>query len=188
VYREFLPPALTGVLAVPFAAGLAIALAGRRERRGATRSWAWRSSVAEVGMIVGTVPWLWTVLTPDPGHPRGRNLIPFHDLANQFHVGLAFAAVQITGNLLVFAALGFFLPMRWRVGLLFVLVVAALCSTTVEVLQWVLRLGRFSSVDDVIVNTAGAVLAALCSRPWWRRRSNDPECQIAPEQTTAARV
>jgi glycopeptide antibiotics resistance protein len=37
----------------------------------------------------------------------------------------------------------------------------------VEVLQYVLDLGRVSSVDDVLVNAVGAVLAALCSRRWW---------------------
>lgn len=44
---------------------------------------------------------------------------------------------------------------------------AAGLSVAVEVLQYVLGLGRVSSVDDVLVNTAGAVLAALCSRRWW---------------------
>ncbi|MFC4629610.1 VanZ family protein [Promicromonospora alba] len=46
-------------------------------------------------------------------------------------------------------------------------VLAAGVSTTVEALQYVLDLGRVASVDDVLVNTVGAVLAALCSRRWW---------------------
>ena len=58
-------------------------------------------------MVVGTVPWVWLILTPDPGHARGRNLVPFRDLENQIHIGYAYAAMQIGGNLLVFAALGF---------------------------------------------------------------------------------
>ena len=36
--------------------------------------------------------------------------------------------------------------------------------------QYVLRLGRYSSVDDVLINTIGAVLAALVTRRWWARR------------------
>ncbi|MCF4123280.1 VanZ family protein [Antribacter sp. KLBMP9083] len=39
----------------------------------------------------------------------------------------------------------------------------------VEVLQYALDLGRVSSVDDVLLNTAGALLAAACSYRWWRR-------------------
>jgi hypothetical protein len=184
--REFALPILVGLLALPFAAGVAVALARLRMRLGTSASWAWRSSFAEVGMVVGTVPWVWMILTPDPGHPRGKNLIPFHDLANQFHVGLAFAAVQIGGNLLVFAALGFFLPIRWPVGPGFVLGVGVACSATVEILQWVLRLGRFSSVDDVIVNATGAVLAAALSKRWWRRRIGAAEGAPAAESVTAA--
>lgn len=76
--------------------------------------------------------------------------------------------VQVGGNLLVLAAFGAFLPMRfavldrlWRVG-----VVAAAAAVTMEVLQYVLNLGRVSSVDDVLVNTTGAVVAALLTRRW----------------------
>lgn len=41
-------------------------------------------------------------------------------------------------------------------------------ETLVEVAQYVLRLDRVSSVDDVLINAAGAGLAALASRRWWR--------------------
>jgi glycopeptide antibiotics resistance protein len=48
---------------------------------------------------------------------------------------------------------------------------AAAGSLLVETLQWALDLGRVSSVDDVLLNTLGAVLAALVTRPWWRPAS-----------------
>ncbi|QYC45698.1 VanZ like family protein [Nonomuraea coxensis DSM 45129] len=48
--------------------------------------------------------------------------------------------------------------------------VAAAFSVLVEVLQLALRLGRFSSVDDVLLNTAGAVIFALVTRRWWAGR------------------
>ena len=121
-------------------------------------------------MVVGTVPWVWLILTPNPGHARGRNLVPFRDLTNQIHVGHVYAAMQIGGNLLVFAALGFCLPLRFRVGPMTSLVVGAVLSATVEALQWYLRLGRYTSIDDVMVNATGAYLAAWLSFPWWRRR------------------
>jgi VanZ like protein len=169
LFRDFAVPVVSAAAALPVAVLIVFWLAKRRRLAGATDEWAFRSALAEIGMIIGTAPWVWMILTPNPGHARGRNLVPFRDLANQFHIGLGFAAVQIGGNLLVFAALGFFLPIRFRVSATFVLVVGIACSSTVEILQWVLRLGRFSSVDDVIVNATGAFLAAWLSRPWWRR-------------------
>jgi glycopeptide antibiotics resistance protein len=73
-------------------------------------------------------------------------------------------------------ALGAFLPVRWTAGT----AVAAAASTTVETLQHALDLGRVSSIDDVLLNTLGAVLAAQTSRHWWRSRSGDDEVARAP--------
>jgi hypothetical protein len=174
VWHQFGTPVAVGILAIPFALLLVFWLARRRRARGVEPGWANRTALAEVGMIVGTAPWVWLILTPNPGHYRGGNLVPFRDLEDQFHRGLSFAAIQIGGNLLVFAALGFFLPIRFRVGPAFVLAVGVVASCTVEALQWVLDLGRFSSVDDVIVNATGAVLASLLSYPWWRRHAMRP--------------
>ena len=72
--------------------------------------------------------------------------------------------------LLVFAALGFFAPLRFAAlaSVPRILALAAGCSVLVEAAQYVLRLDRVSSVDDVLLNTAGAGLAALASRRWWR--------------------
>jgi len=41
------------------------------------------------------------------------------------------------------------------------------CSVLVETAQYVFQLDRVSSVDDVLVNAAGAVLAGLAARRWW---------------------
>jgi len=128
---------------------------------------AWRISLAEVGMVYGTVPFVWITLMPglDAGLVPGRvSLVPFRDLATM-------GALGIVGNLLVLAALGFFAPMRFAVvaSLPRILALGVGCSALIETAQYVFRLDRVSSVDDVLVNTVGAVLAALASRPWWRR-------------------
>jgi hypothetical protein len=172
-WGHVLRPAVLGLLA----AGAAIRLLVRlRTLRGVPRRQAWRHSVAEVGMVVGTTPWVWMILTPKP-RDSSLSLVPFRDLADQFGGPAAELVVQVGGNLLALAALGFFLPIRFRLApdarrrtaavLARVAVVAAAVSATVEVLQYVLDLGRVSSVDDVLVNAVGAVLAALCSRRWW---------------------
>jgi len=154
---------LMTLAALPLAALVVWALAGRR--RAADHTSAWRRSLAEVGMVYGTVPFVWMTLMPGSGAgivPGRVSLVPLQDL-------LTMGSVGIGGNLLVFAALGFFAPMRFAVlaSAPRILALGAGCSVLVETAQYVLRLDRVSSVDDVLVNAVGAALAALASRPWW---------------------
>ena len=159
------------VAVLPLAALAVWALARRRSV--ARTPHAWRNSVAEVGIVYGTVPWVWVTMLPGGragAGPGGVSLVPLRDLLTILGGGPLTATVQIVGNLLVFAALGFFAPLRFAalasVGR--VLALAAGCSVLIEVAQYVLRLDRVSSVDDVLLNAAGAGLAALASRRWWR--------------------
>ena len=136
---------------------------------------AWRTALTEVGMVVGTAPWVWMILTP----LRADGLIylvPFSDLRDQLHYPPVWIFYQVAGNLLVFAAFGFLAPIRWRLRPHWVVAMAAAGSTTAEALQWSLDLGRVASVDDVLLNAVGAGLAALCSYRWWavRRDARGP--------------
>jgi glycopeptide antibiotics resistance protein len=90
--------------------------------------------------------------------PGRVSLVPLRDLLT----------IGIGGNLLVFAALGFFAPIRFAAlaSVPRILALGAGCSVLVETAQYVLRLDRVSTVDDVLVNAAGAVLAGLASRRW----------------------
>jgi hypothetical protein len=156
------------VLALPLAAFLAFLLARHRDRRG--HPFPRRTAVADMAVVAGTAPWIWMILMP--GTEQGVHLVPAVDLVGQITLMTPEAAfVQIAGNLLVFAALGAMLPVRSAhfASLTVIAAVAATASLTVEILQYALRIGRVSSVDDVILNTAGAVLAALASRRWWSR-------------------
>ncbi|MFJ5231645.1 VanZ family protein [Kitasatospora sp. NPDC088391] len=160
--------------ALPVAALAVWALAARRRAAGVGPGWARRSALAEVGMVYGTLPWVWMILLPgaDPGGPRRRvNLVPLHDIAEIVGAGPpATAVAQIVGNMLVFAALGFFAPVRFTAlaSVRRVLLLGAACSVLVETAQYVLRLDRVSSVDDVLLNAGGAALAALAARRWRR--------------------
>lgn len=164
---------LATLIALPVAVLLTALLARRRDA--ASRAEAWRRSVAEVGGVVGTLPWVWMTLTPRAA-PRELKLVPLRDLADLLAGPPATVVVQVVGNLLVFAALGFFAPVRVAalagVGRLFLLGAAG--SVLVESLQYLLDLGRVSSVDDVLLNAAGAALAGLLSRPWWAGRRPAP--------------
>jgi hypothetical protein len=169
----------TGVVLItaavlPLAALAVWALARCRRANGVAPAKAWRVSLAEVGIVYGTVPWVWMIMLPggQAGAASGRvSLVPLQDLLVIVADGPSRMTGQIGGNLLVFAALGFFVPLRFAAlaSVARVLALAAGCSVLVEAAQFVLRLDRVSSVDDVLLNAAGAGLAALASRPWWRR-------------------
>jgi hypothetical protein len=163
-YDTFNGPILMMLVGLPLAAVVVSVLAlCRRARDGVA---AWRFSVAEVGMVYGTVPMVWLTLQPGPGAgvvPGRVSWVPLRDLVTMGPVGIG-------GNLLIFAALGFFGPIRFAAlaSLPRIMALGAACSILVESAQYILRLDRVSSVDDVLVNTAGVVLAALASRWWWR--------------------
>ncbi|MCX4539301.1 VanZ family protein [Streptomyces sp. NBC_01565] len=179
-YDTFNGVVLMTLVALPLGALVAWALA-RRRRAAAGVTSAWRMSLAEVGMVHGTVPFVWMTMMPGSGAgvvPARVSLVPLRDLVTMGPLG-------IVGNLLVFAALGFFAPMRFAApaSLPRILMLGAGCSVLVETAQYVLRLDRVSSVDDVLVNAAGAVLAGLASRRWWRTTTPDPR---RPAEHTSA--
>jgi hypothetical protein len=151
--------ALITVAALPLAALAVWALARRRSAAGVPSPW--RMSLAEVGIVYGTVPTVWLIMLAG-GLVSAVNLVPLRDL-------LTMSASQVVGNLLVFAALGFFAPLRFAAlaSVPRILALAAGCSILIETAQYVLPMDRVSSVDDVLLNAAGAGLAALASRRWW---------------------
>jgi len=163
---RWLPVVAVSVAVAPVGLLAARALAGRAERRGMPAAPAWRRSLALVGLVGGTLPWLWMILTPLPA-ARRLHLVPLRDLVEVLLDEPLRAFFQIGGNLLVFAGFGFFAAARWRLRPLAATALAAAGSVTVEALQYALALGRVSSVDDVLLNAAGAGLAALASRRFW---------------------
>jgi hypothetical protein len=161
--------ALITLAALPLAVLIAWVLAHRRRRAGHTTTSAWRTSLAEVGILYGTLPWLWLTLLPvSSGRPvHGTvSLEPLRDLSTM-------PTYQIVGNLLVLVALGFFAPLRFTAlaSIPRILAVAAVCSILIETSQYVLQLDRVSSVDDVLLNPVGAGVAACASRRWWDTRN-----------------
>ena len=161
---------LLTVAGLPLAAAAVCVLALLRRAAGVTS--AWRRSSAEVGMVYGTAPFLWMTLLPGPGAgvvPGRVSLVPLLDL-------VAMGPIGIGGNLLVFAALGFFAPLRFPAlaSLPRVAALGATGSAVIETLQYVLHLDRVSSVDDVLLNATGAALFALASRRWWHTPQESP--------------
>ena len=162
---------LTGALLLPVAAAIVVVLARRRVRGGLTAGAAWRRSVAEVGMVAGTVPWLvmglWPIDLP-PGVARWH-LVPLSDIAGLLSGPPGDAFVQIVANLLVFFAVGMFAPLRSRklADPMRLVLLGSAGSLALEVCQQAFGTGRVFSVDDVLLNGLGCLLGGLVTRPYW---------------------
>jgi hypothetical protein len=77
------------------------ALARRRRVTGTTPAWAWRTSLAEVGIVYGTVPWVWMTMLPGSGagaDPTRVSLVPLRDLLTILADGPVTATRQVVGN------------------------------------------------------------------------------------------
>ncbi|WP_420713555.1 VanZ family protein [Streptomyces sp. Tu6071] len=121
-------------------------------------------------------------LTPSPASDglAGSNLHPGHSL-RQYAEEYTFLAAckQVGGNLLLGAPFGVLLPLLVprRMRLVRVFVVTLLVMSLVELAQGAVIEGRAFDVDDVILNTAGALLGyAFLGRRLSRslRRRTDP--------------
>ncbi|WP_067825837.1 VanZ family protein [Nocardia inohanensis] len=151
-------------LAVPVVAAGGFWLARWRIRRGRAREQAVRWTVAEAAILVGTLPWIWMILTPAHGE-RKVILIPLLDLFETLLEASSNTVVQVVANTILFIPLGFFLPRRfpWFATVPRMLAVGALLSAGLETAQYVLDLGRWSSIDDVLMNASGAGIGAWLS-------------------------
>ena len=152
---------------LPAAFATAWAMAALRTRLGRPARDAWRDSIAEVGIVAGSIPLLLLAMTSREG-AGAVQLAPLVDLGNLATAEPRVVVVQLAGNLLVFAAAGCLVPVRFRVGLAAVALGAAAASTALEAFQYAFLSGRVVSTDDVLLNTLGAVSAALASKRWWR--------------------
>lgn len=152
---------ITAIVALPLLPLAAGVLARIRRALGMSPRHAWRSSALDVGLLYGVGVPIW--LTMLPGGNREISLVPFRDMAT-------LPPYEIVGNMLLLAAVGALVPLRFRAlaSVPRATLVAMALSCAIETCQYVLPIGRVASVDDVILNTAGAAVAALGSWMWWR--------------------
>ncbi|GAA1396176.1 hypothetical protein GCM10009662_09700 [Catellatospora coxensis] len=164
---------ITTAALVPLTLLIVAGLVRRRSRAGVPRGRAWRWSLAEGAMVLGTLPWVWMTMTPQQVPPDTTllYLVPLSDLGQQFTMPLPWVVAQIGGNLLVFFALGAGAPVRFAAlaSPVRLLLLGAGCSLAIEVTQLLFVANRVCSVDDVLVNAAGCLLGGLVTRLWWAR-------------------
>lgn len=111
------------------------------------------------GTIVGMI--LVTLMPTD--YPNQLiQLIPFLSIMETLQFATLRGIVNsLVMNIILFVPFGFFLYIMTRRALL-TTVFACLMSISIEVLQYVLPIGRISNVDDVILNTLGGIIGMLC--------------------------
>ncbi|MEV0027669.1 VanZ family protein [Nocardia sp. NPDC050793] len=157
--------------AVPALVAAIVSMTRWRVRHGLTPELALRYTAAEVGLVAGTLPWVWMILTPVAAE-GAVSAVPLRDLVATISDSPSSAVVQIGANTLLFVPLGFFLPLRFPqfAGVARMTALGAAVSATLEIAQYVFDLGRVSSVDDVLMNAAGAGLGALLAQIHVARR------------------
>lgn len=118
-----------------------------------------------------------TVFTNNPHFPSvggfsswRYNFVPFRTIGSYFGRGAGLFLVNIVGNVIMFAPLGFFVPLLWRKlhGFWRMTALGAAISCAIELAQVFIL--RSVDVDDVMLNTLGVLLGyglyALLQKLW----------------------
>src|SRR5436309_1009796 len=108
-------------------------------------------------------------LAPAGGDENQVRLVPLSDIAHS--VAHPFELVAVAGNVAVFVPVGFLLALRGT-SLVRAVLAAAAFSAAIEVVQLAVP-GRTTSVDDVLLNTAGAALGVALFRRFGSRRTGN---------------
>ncbi|MFJ4920963.1 VanZ family protein [Streptomyces sp. NPDC088725] len=146
--------------------------------------------MAFVAMVAFAAVLAELTLTPSPASSdiAGSNIQPGHSL-RQYAEDYTFLAAckQVLGNLVMGAPFGLLLPVlmarKWR--MIRVVTLTAVVMVLVELVQGAVIEGRAFDVDDVILNTSGALIAYLLLGWWIGRRYHAlavPRVPAAKEQ------
>lgn len=96
----------------------------------------------------------------ESGGTGGVNLVPFRGIIGQLgNVNSRLGGLNLAGNVLMYVPIGLLAPPAVRWGVARVTAAAFTLSVTIECTQR--ALGRSSDVDDVLLNTLGALLGAV---------------------------
>lgn len=118
-------------------------------------------------LLIYVVALAWVTLRPRPSSSQpSAEWIPLNNIIGVLREGRSVSyedAGQLLGNIALFVPFGWLVPMLWpRLRSFWTIVLlAAVTSLAIEVSQRLFIDGRQSSVDDVILNTVGALVGAV---------------------------
>ena len=114
-----------------------------------------------IGFTVTLVGMILVTLMPTDHPNQLTQLVPFASIIETMQYATPAAIVNsLVMNIILFIPFGFFVYILSRRPLL-ATVLACLMSISIEVLQYVLPIGRISNIDDVILNTLGGIIGML---------------------------
>jgi VanZ family protein len=165
------------VVAVLWAGAVAV-----RARHGGIES-AIRTSTAEAILAAGLVAIVsitvvpLAVYLPGQSPPPVVNVLPVIPLFSDLRADTGWTLLNIVGNLGLYVPLGIGLAWRFRLKAVWIAAIAASLSAIIEVWQAVSGSGRTSDINDVLLNTAGALVGATMvmfatrALGWYRQHS-----------------
>jgi hypothetical protein len=157
-YVDLVPVLATALGAVVLAGAASVAArsGGPAARRRAVLA-SLRAGAIAVTVVVTLGP-----VTAGDSAGSSVNLVPFRDIGAVLRSGNAsLAVVNLAGNILLFAPVGFLLGLLVRRPVLAV-PLGIVLSTAEEALQFVV--GRVADVDDVLLNALGTLLGVMAAR------------------------
>ena len=100
------------------------------------------------------------LLSTDNATAYGSNLIPFKEMT-RYSIGSRGFFYNVIGNIALFIPFGFFVSYYIKANRTHQIVIISLISSlTAELIQF--KIGRAFDVDDIILNTVGAIIGFLC--------------------------
>lgn len=103
---------------------------------------------------------------------RQPNVIPFREIINDLAGNAGDSALNLLGNMAIFLPFGFLIPIVSDRHNLKIILIPLLTSVVIETVQ--LFEGRRCDIDDVILNTAGAIIGwalfRICRYEFRRRQ------------------
>lgn len=103
---------------------------------------------------------LYYLLLSTENASSGMNFIPFREMT-RYSIGSKAFYYNVIGNIVLFMPFGYFVSDYLKVKKVHqIIIVSLLISLTAELIQF--KIGRAFDVDDLILNTLGAILGFMC--------------------------
>lgn len=117
--------------------------------------------VIHIGLMMTIIGILLVTLLPSSNPEKVTQFTPFYSILDTFEYATDYAIINSIGmNILLFVPFGLFMYLFSKNEFV-TTVTACLFSITIEALQYFLPIGRITNVDDVILNTVGAIIGMV---------------------------
>lgn len=116
------------------------------------------SFISSIGLVMTMIGIFLVTLLPSSNPERATQFVPFLSIIETWEQATPRAIVNsLLMNIILFVPLGFFLYLLMRKFMLTSLLIF-LMSVFIELLQYLIPIGRISNIDDVILNVTGGII------------------------------